>query len=466
MPVATELGGRRRAFSVWLHLGIAVLVTVAAPHLRSQQQQQLPDAATVAGKIGENVIFEDSIKAVSKSRTHNGCYFSFGAPFPQQVLSVWIPMNVFDMLAAPPLIGRTVRIAGLLHQSPTGPMVDLDSPEQYQLLPLDEAILSKLHLDGKTDRNHFMTAVRQDFERDEFDTLETLSQELHQSHERFSDGTWILPAYFDAFHVTNTSSDETYASTAQRLARWTARYPNSNAALLIKAGLHLDLAYKWRSGGSARKITRATRAHAREELATARQILEGNTWAKASPDYYVKMQRVALHQHWSKDDYFRLFAEAIGRERDYYTFYFSAAEYLLGTRGAWERFAEEQRQKRGGPEGDILYARIAWAVSSVYSNIFRESAVSWETMAAGFEDLMRQYPDSVYLKNVYGHFAFRARDRARLRAALPAVRAAPDMAIWVNLENVGFAEAFARSEPGDDNHWSPGTLPVKKPGKN
>jgi hypothetical protein len=176
MPVATELGGKRRAFSVWLHLGIAVLVTVAAPHLRSQQQQQqLPDAATVAGKIGENVIFEDSIKAVSKSRTHNGCYFSFGAPFPQQVLSVWIPMNVFDMLAAPPLIGRTVRIAGLLHQSPTGPMVDLDSPEQYQLLPLDEAILSKLHLDGKTDRNHFMTAVRQDFERDEFDTLETLS---------------------------------------------------------------------------------------------------------------------------------------------------------------------------------------------------------------------------------------------------------------------------------------------------
>jgi hypothetical protein len=40
------------------------------------------------------------------------------------------------------------------------------------------------------------------------------------------------------------------------------------------------------------------------------------------------------------------------------------------------------------------------------------------------------------------------------------------MAIWVNLENVGFAEAFAKSEPSDENHWLPGTSPFKRPDKN
>jgi len=457
--VRARLASKARSLSLVLAI---IFFSLARSLGQTAPQEKLPGAGDVATQIGQQVVFEDSIKAVSKSRTHNGVYFSFGAPFPQQVLSVWVPMDVFEKLAAPPLIGRTVRIAGLLHASPTGPMVDLESPEQYQLLPLDETILTKLHLDGKTDRNHFMTAVWQDFEREDFETLESLSQELHHSHERFSDGTWILPAYFDAFNLRSTASDEACEKMAQTLARWTTLYPNSNAAVLIRAGLHLNLASRWANGGSARKITKATKAHSKEELVNARRVLESNSWAKASPDYYVKMQSVALRQHWPKAEYFHLFDEAVGRERDYYTFYFSAAEYLLRTKGAWERFAEEQRQKRGGPEGDILYARIAWAVSPVYANIFRESAVSWDTMASGFETLIRQYPDSVYLRNVYAHFAFRARDRVRLRAALPAVLAAPDMSIWVNLENVGFAQAFARSEPDDDNHWSPGTSPSKK----
>jgi hypothetical protein len=59
----------------------------------------------------------------------------------------------------------------------------------------------------------------------------------------------------------------------------------------------------------------------------------------------------------------------------------------------------------------------------------------------------RLSPQSDYLKNVYAYFCWKAADRARLREALPPVRANPDMQIWVNLENVAFAEKFAKS-PG------------------
>lgn len=39
----------------------------------------------------------------------------------------------------------------------------------------------------------------------------------------------------------------------------------------------------------------------------------------------------------------------------------------------------------------------------------------------------RLFPQSEYLKNVYAYFCWKAADRARLREALPPVRANPDM---------------------------------------
>jgi hypothetical protein len=80
--------------------------------------------------------------------------------------------------------------------------------------------------------------------------------------------------------------------------------------------------------------------------------------------------------------------------------------------------------------------------------MFRETAVSWEEMASGFDYLMKQYPDSKYLKNAYANLAWRAGDRVRLRKMLDEIKANPDMEIWVNLENVGLAEKFAESDSG------------------
>lgn len=54
----------------------------------SARAERLPDAAQAATHLGQEVEFADVIKAISRSRTKNGCYFSFGAPFPKQLLSV------------------------------------------------------------------------------------------------------------------------------------------------------------------------------------------------------------------------------------------------------------------------------------------------------------------------------------------------------------------------------------------
>ena len=115
--------------------------------------QQFPDATTVATRVGQTVMFQDEVKAVSYSRSTEGYYLSFGAPYPKQTLSVWIDNKTYDRLPYHhSMVGRTVSISGQLETSPTGPLIKLESSDHFQVLPTDEAILSKPTLDGKQDR--------------------------------------------------------------------------------------------------------------------------------------------------------------------------------------------------------------------------------------------------------------------------------------------------------------------------
>ena len=299
-----------------------------------------------------------------------------------------------------------------------------------------------------------MAAVGQAFWREDFATLEELAKELQASRERFSDGTWILSAFFSALEVAQNEADERYAEVARKMELWLARYPASAAAPIAQAGYHLNLGTHARGFGSDSPNDDGLDVYVREG-GVAKRILEAHPAAKILPEYFHKMEIVAIVEGWPPADFFRLFDEAVAREPDYYSSYFRAASYLLAgphrERGGWERFAEAQRQRRGaGGEGDAIYTRIAWSMSVNFRNLFASSAASWETMAAGFDRLMRQYPKSRWLKNSYANFAFQAHDRARLRPALAEIAAHPDMGVWVTLENFAIAQKFAAEEPGSE----------------
>lgn len=413
--------------------------------------QETPDASQVAGRIGQEVEFQDEVKAVSFSRSTEGYYLSFGAPYPKQVLSVWTDRKIYDQLPLThKLVGRTVRIRGKLESSPTGPLLKLTSLDQFDVVETDEAILSQPVLDGKRDRDRFKGAVMQNLGRDEFQTLETLAAELLQSREQSADGTFLLDSYFFAFHVPVNAPDEDYTFMETKLASWSRARPTSPLVPLLQVGLHRDLAYHAVGIGVFRSITKEHRAIYRKEMATARQILASHPGAKTYPQYYDLQLTVATCQRWPHPAFFAVFDEAIRAHPGYRLYYTAAAEYLLpywrGKKGDWEAFAERERQRLGaGGAGDAVYAFIGWSMKHRYRNMFRETAVSWETMASGFHYMMKQYPHSEYLKNVYASFAWKAGDRVRLREALPQVRANPDMEIWVNLENVALAEKFAAS---------------------
>src|SRR2546430_16816962 len=204
--------------------------------LGKAQTQELPQASAVATQIGQAAEFQDDVKAVSYSRSTEGYYLSFSAPYPKQSLSVWIEGEMYERLPShKSMVGRTVRISGQIEKSPTGPLIKLESKDHFQVLETEEAILSKPTLDGKQDRYQFESAVWQTFKRENFNTLEILSQELQQSRERLNDGSWLSESFFNAFRLGDKMSDERYAEVEQILARWEQAKPASPVLPVIKA---------------------------------------------------------------------------------------------------------------------------------------------------------------------------------------------------------------------------------------
>jgi len=414
--------------------------------------EEISSAAGVADRIGQTVEFQDEVKAVSWSRSTNGYYLSFGAPYPKQVLSVWVEEKLFDKLPEHrTLLGRTVEIKGDLERSPSGPLLKLQAPENFVLLPADEAILSKPTLDGKQERSQFIAAVSQTFFRGDFETLETLGQELRQSRERLLDGSWLSEAYFAAFRLRPEAPVDRYTLVEQRIAKWEHAKPTSQAIPLIKVEYHLDLAWRWRTERLAKDVSKERWKKFKSELATARQLLEVHGVDKSYPEYYALMLTIALSEGWKKADYMALLTRATQLEPDYYRYQCQTAVYLLprwhGKKGEWEQFAEQQREHYGaGEAGDALYTRIALGLQDYYfHHFFRDTAISWEVMASGFDYLIKTHPDSRYLKNLYANWAWRADDCVRLKKLLPIIEPDPDMTVWVNLENVALAEKFANS---------------------
>jgi len=426
-------------------IAIAVLVRTATA------TEEPPDAAAVASQIGQEIEFQDEVKAVSFSRSTGGYYLSFGAPYPKQVLSVWTTPAIYDQLPfTRKLVGRTVRIRGRLESSPTGPLLKLASLDQLEVVETDEAILAQPVLDGRGDRHRFKAAVSQNLARDEFDKLETLAAELLQSREESADGALLIDCFLYAFIVPVNAPAEDFAFLKGKLAAWARARPNSPLVPLLEAQLHRDLAWHAVGTGVFRSLTKETRAVYRTEMGTSRQILESHPGGKIYPAYYEMMLTVAICQRWSRSAFFALLDEATQVHPRYDLYQVSAAGRLTpkwgGKPGEWEAFAERQRQRLGpGAAGDALYAKIGWSLRRRYHDLFRETAVSWENMASGFQYLIKQHPQSEYLKNVYAFLCWKARDRVRLRKALPEIRANPDMQIWVNLENVSLAEKFAKS---------------------
>ena len=125
---------------------------------------------------------------------------------------------------------------------------------------------------------------------------------------------------------------------------------------------------------------------------------------------------MARGEGWDQARRQRTLEKALALAPGYQAIYTEEAFDLLprwhGDPGDVERFAE-RAVGCCKDEGEGIYARIVWSLSSSYkdNDIFEQHHFSWPRVRRGFEILRRMYPDSRRVRDGYCRVACLAGDR-------------------------------------------------------
>jgi len=236
------------------------------------------------------------------------------------------------------------------------------------------------------------------------------------SKERLKDGKWVLGELFNGYGewlVTQTSWDEPLA----KIREWRIAEPTNADAALIEATYWVTYAWFARGGEFASNVPARAWEIAGDRMAKARAVLEEcKSYASDNPVWYSQMLSVALFQSWPRSAQMALFNEAVKAEPYYYATYFIIATSLLprwgGSLADYHQFVKAAVNKTKPIDCETMYARLYWALSQGEwdKDPFKDLRIPWKSMKAGFDDLMKRYPDSQWNLHHYAFFACRAND--------------------------------------------------------
>jgi len=239
-------------------------------------------------------------------------------------------------------------------------------------------------------------SARRLFTEQKFSDLEALGEACRHRIPAYPNGLTQLGAFRKAL-----TKPADYDQQFKLLDAWLKAKPNSSLASAVYADNLVDWA--WDARGTGYSQTVSDRAHnlMQERLSRARKMLEQvKDRSKRVPIWYSAMQTVALGQGWEKDEYMRLFQEAIESYPEYCPFYFNAVYYLqprwYGDEHEWEQFAAREADRLGGSSGDVLYARIVWNVHrDMGDDNLRKSSFDYQRAKKGLLAISGQYPQDL-----------------------------------------------------------------------
>jgi WD40 repeat protein len=308
------------------------------------------------------------------------------------------------------------------------------------------------HQDGQAERRQISAAVHRLFEAQNFSALEKQADELRRRKTRLRQGRWELQTFYDGINSANYADDPAkWRDAFAKLDAWHKQFPESITEPVARAHTLVGYAWNARGTGWGSEVSDENGRLMRDRLKQARDALEAAAkLPRRCPEWYSTMQNIAVGQAWKRDEYDRLFEEAVAREPGYYEYYFNKAYYLtprwFGRGGEWERFAEDAASRYDKKEGLTLYARIAWSTDFLFGNIFRESAIEWPKMREGFLDIMKQWPDSAWNRNNFCRFACAAGDHATAARLFDEIDADLDYDVWHSRSQFAAASRWARAD--------------------
>jgi hypothetical protein len=279
------------------------------------------------------------------------------------------------------------------------------------------------------------------FQAKDYDGLEAFTRKLRDSKECYDSGAWKVYFVYVGLEIPKEASDAEWTAHLAALHDWIDSRPDSITARVALANELVNYAWKGRGDGLADTVTDEGWQLFNERLNEAVEVLNKATPLKEQCPYWwtVKLE-TDLGLSTERSQYDATFEQATHVWPDYDPYYNHRAYYLLprwnGTEGEWESDLEKSADRVGGPQGDLLYARVVWWMHRThsFSNIFTECQISWPRVNRGFDVMEKQFPDSLAAKSEHAYLAIQARDVTVARKEFDKIEYKIDLSVWPSRE--------------------------------
>lgn len=263
--------------------------------------------------------------------------------------------------------------------------------------------------------------------------LEAASVEAHSPSSVIGDGQPRLAAIYmgTAGCVCGDSRTEgRWNLRGERLREWTKNYPNSVTARVALAWYPVKLGWTVRGTGYANTVSPEAWKQFYKYLDEARGALNGlDADAKNDPGWFEAMLEIANAQGWPREQYEALYEQARRKHPDYLPIYFAAANHHSPKWGGsiedLQTFIDRATEATRPRLGETLYARLVWSEWRTLG----DTPIDWQRMKAGFERIVRDYPDPWNINN-YAQFACSNQDWATVSALSERIGPRPVMRAW------------------------------------
>ena len=289
-------------------------------------------------------------------------------------------------------------------------------------------------------RKHQITEqARKFFRARDFEALDKFGNELCKDKSIQENGCGWSDTFISAIDdmVTNEMPDSRWDEHLKRISDWAEQKPQSVLPQTAMLATLTSYAWKARGSGWANTVTDEGWRLFNERLERAAHLMtEAEALPQTCPTLYKEELKIALGQSWKHDRMNKAFNKCVKLFPDYMSIYISKYIFLMprwgGAEGEAEEFLDESANKRGkGPEGDKFYARLLWNMGNYFdTKTFTDTTISWPRAKAGFEALMKEYPDSLSVLTEYAKVAEYADDKATSRALLKKIGNRCDAGIW------------------------------------
>lgn len=294
------------------------------------------------------------------------------------------------------------------------------------------------------------TRVREMLAAADYDGLDQLAQRLRTQKTMSPDGVWELTAFYDGLKAPDRFHPEDQIA---KLNAWVAARPKSITPRVALADVYLKYAWAARGSGTADTVTPEGWKLFAERAAEAKEILDDSAnLTPMCPEWFAKMQTVALAQDWDAEPAAALFQKAIQFEPDYISFYNAYTHYLLpkwdGKPGDDAAFARKSADTIGGVKGDYLYFHIAMAILATNNGPVDSKDMDWARLQRGYQAQYELFGRNTKLfTNQLALFAYRYRDRQVAAKAFSQIGENWSQVVWKKRERFDKIRSWAIGSP-------------------